>query len=79
VKFKRDPRSGAVYLRLREPSPEGVFETLVVDEGVYMDVDEDGFVIGIEFLSLEDFGEYIEAFPGGWEVPEHSAKVKHTG
>jgi uncharacterized protein YuzE len=79
VKFKKDPATGAMYLRLREGAapfdpdrlPEGfVEETLELDEGVYLDLDKEGYVIGLEILSLEEWGEFLDKHPEGVEIPE---------
>lgn len=55
MKFRYDPQSGALYVRLREGR---VDETLPLAEGVYFDIDAEGRVLGAEFLSLEEFAEW---------------------
>ena len=52
MKFRYDPQSGALYIRLRDGR---VDETLPVSEGFYLDIDDEGRVLGAEFLSLEEF------------------------
>jgi uncharacterized protein YuzE len=78
VKLIMDRTTGAVYLRyrpgaIRDPGhpPEGlVEETLELGEGVFMDIDKDGNVIGVEFLSMDDFAAFLAEHPGGVELPE---------
>ncbi len=55
MKFRYDPRSGALYIRLREGQ---IHETLELAEDAYLDIDITGRVLGAEFLSLEEFAEF---------------------
>src|SRR3712207_2819972 len=53
MRFRHDPTSGALYLRLREGE---IAETLELPTpGAYVDIDEAGNVMGLEFLSLQEF------------------------
>ena len=55
MKFRYDPQSGALYIRIKEGA---VHETLALAEGIYFDIDTDGEVLGAEFLSMEEFKEW---------------------
>lgn len=66
--FRYDPESGALYIRLREGQ---VAETLPVNEGVYFDIDDEGLVLGAEFLSLEEFKEWSSRNGLEVELPDH--------
>jgi len=67
VIIKEDIAAGAVYLTLRDGE---VAETVeVTDADAYVDLDADGYVLGIEFLSLEEFREAMRAAQG-LRVPE---------
>jgi uncharacterized protein YuzE len=55
VKLRYDPQSGALYIRLREGQ---IYRILELAEGVYLDIDVEGRVLGAEFLSLEEFAEF---------------------
>ena len=68
MKFKYDPESGALYVRLREGV---VDDTLELAEGAYIDIDAEGNVLGAEFLSMEEFRETMERYGGGVELPDH--------
>jgi uncharacterized protein YuzE len=67
MRFRYDPESGALYVRIREGDIE---ETLDLGPGAYLDIDRDGNVMGAEFLSLEEFTEIVEAYGGSLELPE---------
>lgn len=78
LNMKRDEETGTLYLRFRagaiyDPDrlPEGlVEESIELAEGAYLDIDEDGLVIGIEFVTLSDFEAFLEEHPEGVDIPE---------
>ena len=55
MKFRYDPQSGALYIRLRAGQ---IYETLELAEGAYLNIDIEGRVLEAVFLSLEDFAEF---------------------
>jgi uncharacterized protein YuzE len=68
MRFRYDPTSGALYFRLREGSIEETLE--LPSPGVYMDVNETGEVMGLEFLSLQEFVMFLSGFGGEVDLPE---------
>jgi uncharacterized protein YuzE len=65
--IKEDVAAGAVYMKLRDGE---VAETVEVsDADAYVDLDADGYVLGIEFLSLEEFQHAMQT-AHGLEIPE---------
>ena len=54
MRFRHDPQSGALYIRLREGQ---LYETLELAEGAYLDIDVKGQVLGSAFPSLKEFAE----------------------
>ena len=67
MKLRYDPESGALYARVREGAIE---ETVQHADGVYLDVDAEGRVLGAEFLTLKELAEAITAEGGRWELAE---------
>jgi uncharacterized protein YuzE len=67
VKLRYDPESGALYVRIKEGTIE---ETVQHADGVYLDINAEGHVIGAEFLTLKELAEAITAEGGRWELPE---------
>ena len=64
---KHDIPAGAVYMKLRDGE---VAETVeVADADAYVDLDVEGYVLGIEFLSLDEFHHFIQA-SSGLRIPE---------
>jgi uncharacterized protein YuzE len=51
MRITYDPEADALYIRLREVEPK---DSVDVEEGVTADLDENGHVIGIEFLDARE-------------------------
>lgn len=68
MRFRYDPQSGALYFRLREGRIEETLE--LPSPGAHMDVNEAGEVMGLEFLSLQEFVTFLAGFGGEVEPPE---------
>jgi RNA polymerase sigma factor (sigma-70 family) len=69
-RFTHDPESGAIYIRLREGR---YHETIPLGDpglGAGVDVDNEGNVLGVEFLSFEEFVEVVASYGGRLELPE---------
>jgi uncharacterized protein YuzE len=72
-RFEHDPESGAIYIRLRDGE---ISETAPLgDSGLSatVDLDAEGNVLGVEFLSFEEFAELVAGAGGVLELPESFA------
>jgi len=72
-RITHDPESGAFYVRLREGE---YYETVPLGDpglGAGVDVDADGNVLGLEFLSFEEFAEVLSDRGGALDIPERLA------
>ena len=70
MRLEFDPESGAFYICIREGDIE---ETLALAEpgfGAHVDVDHEGNVLGLEFLSFKEYAELLTRFGGTLEIPE---------
>jgi len=47
VKIEYDPEADALYIQLRQAHPN---DNIDIEEGVSVDVDEDGHIVGLEIL-----------------------------
>ena len=65
-----DKESGALYLKLRDGSYSHT-ENVSNTADVYVDLDTEGRVIGLEALSFEDLAQAIGERGGKLELPEH--------
>lgn len=66
MKIERDKEHDLLYIELREGEVE---ETIDIAEGAHLDVDAEGFVLGVEFLALEAFENYVEEHGGQLNLP----------
>ncbi len=69
MRIDYDKVSGALYLKLREGTPDHT-EDLSESADVYMDVDAEGNVLGLEALSFADLAQAVEERGGKLDVPE---------
>jgi DNA-binding CsgD family transcriptional regulator/uncharacterized protein YuzE len=68
--FEHDPKSGAIYVRVKEGE---IAETIPLADpgfGAAVDVDGEGNVLGFEFLSFEEYAEIVRRAGGRLQVPD---------
>ncbi len=72
MRISYDPRADALYLRFQEGA---VRRTRKVEEGVLVDLDENGRLYGIEIIGMKgripipELGKILVAFPGTGTPP----------
>ena len=69
MRIEHDKASGALYVKIRDGEYDHT-EAFSERADVYLDVDAEGNVLGLEALSLEDLAEAIEEQGGALEVPD---------
>ncbi|MGI8910918.1 MAG: DUF2283 domain-containing protein [Rubrobacteraceae bacterium] len=69
MRIRHDKESGALYFKLREGRPDHA-EDFSERADVYVDVDAEGNVLGLEALSFDDLSQAIEERGGKLDVPE---------
>jgi uncharacterized protein YuzE len=74
VRIDHDKISGALYIKLREGEYDHT-EDFSEEADVYLDVDAEGYVLGLEALSFEDLVQAIEERGGKLAVPERVVLV----
>ena len=47
MRIEYDPEADALYIQIREAHPD---DNIDIEEGVTVDVDEDGHIVGVEIL-----------------------------
>lgn len=67
MRIERDAQHDVLYIELREGEAE---HTVDLDDGVHMDLDDEGRVLGVEFLSLGAFERYLERHDGQLYIPD---------
>ncbi len=66
MQIRLDPDVNALYIEVRAGE---VAKTLEVSESVFVDVDEEGTPLGMEFVNADDFIPFLREHAGGVEVP----------
>jgi len=69
MRISYDKESGALYIKISEGRPDHA-EDFSERADVYLQVDADGNVLGLEALSFEDLAQAIEERGGKLDVPE---------
>jgi uncharacterized protein YuzE len=77
MRINHDKVSGALYIKLREGEYDHT-EDFSEGADVYLDVDAEGNVLGLEALSFEDLAQAIEERGGKLEVPEQVIQTEET-
>ena len=67
MQIRLDPDVNALYIEVRAGE---VAKTVEVSEMVYLDVDEGGAPLGLEFVNADDFIPFLREHAGGAEVPD---------
>jgi uncharacterized protein YuzE len=79
TRFEYDREVNALYIYVREIPDGAVARQIELQEGVYLDADQEGRTFGIEFLDLENFREWLNRHGGKVEIPEHIKDLKAPG
>ena len=84
MKIKLDKESGAFYITIRDGEYSETLDLVDPGFGAYVDIDDEGNVLGLEFLSFEEFAEITaegleipeiaDQEPGGSEVPKFTER-----
>ena len=69
MRISHDKESGALYIKIREGAYSHT-EDFSERADVYIDIDAEGNVLGLEALSFEDLAQAIEERGGTLDVPE---------
>jgi uncharacterized protein YuzE len=70
MRLEFDPESGALYIRVREGDVEQTLDLADPGFGAHVDVDREGNILELEFLSFEEYAELVTRFGGTLEIPE---------
>jgi uncharacterized protein YuzE len=70
MRLEFDPEFGALYIRVREGEVEETLDLAEPRFGAHGDVDREGNILGLEFLSFEEYAELITCFGGTLEIPK---------
>lgn len=82
MRFDYDKDAGAMYVYLREIPHGAAVRTEELEPGVYLDLDEAGRTLGVEFVDMPFFWKHMERNGGRLNVPDHledSPQKRRTG
>jgi uncharacterized protein YuzE len=69
VKLEYDPESGALYIGFHDGEIEQTIDLAEPGFGAHMDIDHEGNVLGVEFLSFEEYIELLRRSGGVLQLP----------
>lgn len=67
ITFELDPDVNALYVRF---GTREVARTLEIEESLFIDVDEDGTPLGMEFVNADDFLPFLRRHAGHIDIPD---------
>ena len=70
MRMTHDPESGAWYVRVRDGEIEETVELAGPGFGARADIDREGNILGLEFLSFGEYAELVARYGGALELPE---------
>lgn len=79
LRFEYDEEVNALYIYIREIPNGAVARQIELQEGVYLDADEEGRTFGMEFLDIEYFLRWLARNDGDVAIPETIAEVEARG
>lgn len=76
MRFELDTEVNALYIYFREICPGEVDRTVELEEGVNLDIDAQGRILGLEFVDANDFGRFLAEHGGELDIPERVEDLK---
>lgn len=75
MRFELDTEVNALYIYFRDIPAGGVARTIELEDGVNLDVDDQGRTLGLEFVEADDFHRFLEDRGGHLDIPEYGADL----
>jgi uncharacterized protein YuzE len=76
MRFELDTEVNALYIYFREIPAGSVARTIELQEGINLDVDAEGRILGLEFVDADDFHRYLAEHGGTLDIPERIEDLK---
>lgn len=76
LRFEHDREVNALYIYFREIPEGGVARTLELQEGVNLDLDDQGRTLGLEFVHADDFYPFLDGRGGKLSIPDRVEDTK---
>jgi uncharacterized protein YuzE len=69
LRLEHDAEVNALYIYLRDIPDGAVARTIELEDGLNLDVDEEGNTLGIEVVDADDFYRLIDRLGGELDIP----------
>lgn len=79
LRFEYDQEVNALYIYIRDIPDGAVARQIELQEGVYLDADEEGRTFGMEFLDIENFLQWLARNNGDVAIPGHVSELPARG
>jgi uncharacterized protein YuzE len=76
MRFELDSEVNALYIYFREIPDGAVAQTVELEEGVNLDIDSGGRILGLEFVNADDFPQFLAGHGGELDIPERAEDLK---
>lgn len=76
MRFELDTEANALYIYLREIGLGEVAHTVELKQGVNLDVDSAGRVLGLEFVNADGFHKFLSEHGGELDIPQRTEDLK---
>lgn len=76
MRFELDTEVNALYIYFREIPDGGAARTIEIEDGVNLDVDSEGYILGLEFVEADDLPGFLERHGGFLDIPERVEDIK---
>ena len=76
LRFEHDREVNTLYIYLREIPDGGVARTIELEDGLNLDVDEEGRTLGLEVVDADDFYRLLDRLGGELDIPLRVEDVK---
>lgn len=76
MRFELDTEVNALYIYFREIPDGAVARTVELEQGVNLDIDSAGRILGLEFVNADDFHKFLADRGGKLDVPERVEDLK---
>jgi len=70
MRLEFDPESGALYIHVREGDIEETLDLAEPGFGAHVDVDREGNILGLGFLSFEEYAELGTRSGSALQIPD---------
>ncbi|WP_047866453.1 DUF2283 domain-containing protein [Rubrobacter aplysinae] len=76
MRFELDSEVNALYIYFREIPDGAVTRTVELEEGVNLDIDSGGQILGLEFVDADNLPKFLTQHGGELDIPERAEDLK---